>query len=631
MVAAGLLVLSLFTLALGKPLSLDGDRLFVRSQVDVPRGFSYVGKASAEKTLNLRIALVQNNVTGLEAALYDVSDPKSENYGHHLSKSEVEAMVAPTTETVQKVKAWLGKNNITAETISPAGDWLSINVPVSKANALLNADFNEYTYDKTNTTAIRTLAYSIPETLKDHLAFVYPTTHFIPPVQKNAPAFKAVQLPRASKRSRSKRAAVPAECDQQITPACLQALYNIPTDPATAKGNSLAVSGFGNEIPNKDDLSEFLAALRPDAKDGTFTAVSVDNGITDGDGTVEASLDIQYTVGLATNVPTTFVSVGNQNQDGDLSGFLDIINALLAEDQPPLVLTTSFGFNELAFVSQPDLAVNLCNAYGQLGARGTSILFASGDGGVSGPQASDACDGQAFEPTFPSGCPFLTSVGSTQGISPEVAADFSSGGFSNIFARPAYQDDAVAAYLDKLGNTNAGLFQKEGRAFPDVSTQGVNFIVDIGGQGQGVSGTSASSPTFASVVALLNDALLNAGKSPLGFLNPLIYSSGAAAFNDITEGSNPGCGTDGFPALEGWDPVTGFGTPDFNKLLTLVTGSAASSGNSTASGSDNSADDSAAGNSEATATASSSAAATSTAAATSGHKHKHHAANKGRN
>ena len=48
---------------------------------------------------------------------------------------------------------------------------------------------------------------------------------------------------------------------------------------------------------------------------------------------------------------------------------------------------------------------NLCNAYAQLGARGTSILFSSGDGGVSGSQASDACDGSEFIPTFPSGCP----------------------------------------------------------------------------------------------------------------------------------------------------------------------------------------------------------------------------------
>lgn len=57
-------------------------------------------------------------------------------------------------------------------------------------------------------------------------------------------------------------------------------------------------------------------------------------------------LDIQYTVGVATNVPTTFISVGNSFQDGDLSGFLDIINFLLAEDAPPQVLTTSYGADE---------------------------------------------------------------------------------------------------------------------------------------------------------------------------------------------------------------------------------------------------------------------------------------------
>ena len=57
-------------------------------------------------------------------------------------------------------------------------------------------------------------------------------------------------------------------------------------------------------------------------------------------------MDIQYTVGVATNVPTTFISVGDNTQDGDLSGFLDIINALLGEASPPQVLTTSYGDNE---------------------------------------------------------------------------------------------------------------------------------------------------------------------------------------------------------------------------------------------------------------------------------------------
>ena len=82
-----------------------------------------------------------------------------------------------------------------------------------------------------------------------------------------------------------------------------------------------------------------------------------------------------------------------------------------------------------------------------------------------------------------------------------------------------------------------------------------NYQVAINGEFFNVDGTSASSPTFAAIVSLLNDARLNKGQASLGFLNPLLYSKGAAALNDITKGSNPGCGTQGFPAVTGWDPV----------------------------------------------------------------------------
>lgn len=80
----------------------------------------------------------------------------------------------------------------------------------------------------------------------------------------------------------------------------------------------------------------------------TFTLQTLDGGSnsqTDVPG-FEANLDIQYTVGLATGVPTVFISVGDQTQDGDLDGFLDTINFLLDEDVPPYVLTTSYGQDE---------------------------------------------------------------------------------------------------------------------------------------------------------------------------------------------------------------------------------------------------------------------------------------------
>ena len=61
--------------------------------------------------------------------------------------------------------------------------------------------------------------------------------------------------------------------------------------------------------------------------------------------------------------------------------------------------------------------------------------------------------------------------------------------------------------------------------------------------------------TVAGIISLLNDYLISKGKPPLGFLNPWLYGGGLEGLSDIISGSNPGCGTEGFPAIAGWDPV----------------------------------------------------------------------------
>jgi tripeptidyl-peptidase I len=78
------------------------------------------------------------------------------------------------------------------------------------------------------------------------------------------------------------------------------------------------------------------------------------------------NLDIQYTVGLASGVPTTFITVGEKTQDGDDDGFLDIINALLAEKAPPQVFTTSYGFD-----TEADLSLSLTTYVVSSAASGT--------------------------------------------------------------------------------------------------------------------------------------------------------------------------------------------------------------------------------------------------------------------
>ncbi|EJF56983.1 subtilisin-like protein, partial [Dichomitus squalens LYAD-421 SS1] len=212
-------------------------------------------------------------------------------------------------------------------------------------------------------------------------------------------------------------------------------------------------------------------------------------------------------------------------------------------------------------------------AYAQLGARGVSVLFASGDSGV-GCQDSNTT---LFQPTFPSNCPYVTSVGGTAGSGPETAWAGSSGGFSNYYAAPSYQASAVDGYLTAhttSANYNAtvGKYNPVGRGFPDVSAKADDYRVQETSIAS-IYGTSASTPVFASIIALINDRLSVKGKPPLGFLNPWLYSTGKSAFTDITKGNNSiECNgeTAGFEAVEGWDPVTGLGTPDFNKLLKAV-------------------------------------------------------------
>jgi tripeptidyl-peptidase-1 len=94
---------------------------------------------------------------------------------------------------------------------------------------------------------------------------------------------------------------------------------------------------------------------------------------------------------------------------------------------------------------------------------------------------------------------------------------------------------------------------------------GENIAVVNGGKYGTSGGTSASTPISASIINRMNEMRLNDGKSPLGFLNPALYSN-ASIFNGITIGTDPGCGSVGFSAVPGqadepqrWDPVTGLG------------------------------------------------------------------------
>lgn len=393
----------------------------------------------------------------------------------------------------------------------------------------------------------------------------------------------------------------PTDCDPVlVTPGCLRSYYGtLDYQVQAADKNRMAISNYLGELNIRSDLKQYLQQFRPEAVAvaDEFPLISIANGTTnqtltpediENETGVEGALDVQTMNGISW--PTQFVSYST---GGSQPGFkpdnftptdtnepyLTWVQYMLnlSDDEIPYVVSTSYADDEQTV--SPDYAKRVCDSFAQLGARGVSLFFGSGDEGVGadGNCFSNVDGSRKFLPEFPSSCPYVTTVGATYMFNPEVAAldarfktPFTSGGgFSDLFPAPDYQKDIVAKYLSDNQNfpQYAGLFNPAGRGYPDISAQGVNFSVVYDSKVIPVDGTSAATPAFAAVIALVNDALLAAGKSTLGFLNPWLYSGGYAAFNDITSGNSAGCEVDGFPATEGWDAVTGFGSPNFPKIL----------------------------------------------------------------
>ena len=143
----------------------------------------------------------------------------------------------------------------------------------------------------------------------------------------------------------------------------------------------------------------------------------------------------------------------------------------------------------------------------------------------------------------------------------------SGGGFSHLFARPSYQSGLSAA--------------TSGRGVPDVASDaaphtGMALIISTGGDGytiRGSGGTSAAAPLWAGVIALADQY----ARRHLGFVNAAIYRiarTSTSALHQITTGNNsasfPPHTIIGYQAGRGWNPVTGWGSPNARVLVPLL-------------------------------------------------------------
>jgi len=257
------------------------------------------------------------------------------------------------------------------------------------------------------------------------------------------------------------------------------------------------------------------------------------------------------------------------------------------------VISQSFGAAEETFGSVQSL-LNLRYAYVDAAQNGVTVLASSGDGGTANSTKTPVKAGGTLIPyptvNWPASDPLVTSVGGTYlctnpvtgvGVDSadpptvcqnnpgvrEIGWIDSGGGFSHVFASPAYQVTLPA------GSTPIGAM----RGVPDVASQassrtGVLIFSSVPPTGPAwylVGGTSVSSPQWAGLVAIAAQIK----GSGLGQINPALYAlaSGpdyATYFYDVTTGNNQANpAVPGYPATSGWDPVTGLGTPNAATLV----------------------------------------------------------------
>lgn len=418
-------------------------------------------------------------------------------------------------------------------------------------------------------------------------------------------------------------------CATYSTPACLRQFYNIPEIGVPHADNSFGIYMQAYMTWLADDLDRFFDLLAPERVGDRPIVEPINGGYQQWDYNItpfnlEPNLDFSYTISLTGGLPVTNLQVGDENRAGNVNTMLAAFDEYYcgsidpaydpvwpdtspggynASDcgtvTPPKVISISFAWIEGDY-SQEYLE-RQCLEILKLGLMGVTVVVSSGDSGAQAgifpgtcidPEtgATDAPTG-AFSPTWPASCPWITTVGGTSRSTSNCTSGHwekafrledgdavvtSGGGFSRAFPAPEYQKGAVEAYATLEADHLEGLAAEaylpdaNGRGFPDVSVIAERYLIYLYGRLTAIHGTSGSAPVFASMIALINNERLEAGKGPVGFVNPAMYAH-PDAFNDIVRGTNEGCGASvAYKAIKGWDPVTGLGSPDYERLRDVL-------------------------------------------------------------
>jgi kumamolisin len=362
-----------------------------------------------------------------------------------------------------------------------------------------------------------------------------------------------------------------------LTAPKIATAYNIPSgNGAGVKVGIISLDGGFSQA----DLNKSMANLGLTTGNVTFVSVdgttnSYTGNVNTGDG--ENALDLVCVAGMVPAANIVFYkgqnagiyfssNISTANALNSNSSFGNAIQAAVNDNCD--VISISWGIFESQTVSNVTsycgdyLAGPLANA----AAKGISVFVAAGDYG----SAATSNSGLGMNVDYPSASNNVTAVGGTYLTLSNANARISetvynnseaglsgvggSGGVSLVTPLPSWQ--ANLSYKTYPGNVVTTLNR---RGIPDISAAMNAYGVWIGNTVYGLSGTSASAPIMAGMVARFIS--LNGGRRPpkgsVG-LNTILYNH-TGSFDDITTGNNASLLATGYAATTGWDAAVGLG------------------------------------------------------------------------
>ena len=358
-------------------------------------------------------------------------------------------LIKPTSEATNLVHGWLLDNNISQNHLrySPAKDWINVELPVASAEKLLDTRFSVFKHGD-GSHLVRTPQWSLPAHLHKHVQTIQPTTSFFRPQTKRStlktiPLEDGVSDLHLAMAESSDGATAPESCNATaVTSNCLRTLYGktlrkryfaksdmrlgtVDYDVQSAETNAIGLTNYLGEANNRSDVYIYLEKYRPEASAAAFNftvkvIASGDDQQTPNNETqlaagkdLEGNLDAETILGMTWPTPLTAYSTGGSppylpdklTLNDTNEPYLTWLQYILAQPEIPQVISTSYGDDEQTVPYSYATAV--CNGFAQLGARGISVLVASGDNGV-GPAAdcftNDGRNTTTFLSGFPSGC-----------------------------------------------------------------------------------------------------------------------------------------------------------------------------------------------------------------------------------